>query len=105
MRRSHKYGAKPVTIDGHRFHSKAEGARYRLLTLLVRAGEISDLTLQPRFPLVVCGVTIGHYVADFEYRERGARIVEDVKGMKTPLYRWKKKHFEAQYGLLIRETK
>ena len=105
MRRSHKYGAKPVTIDGHRFHSKAEGARYRLLTLRVRAGEVSNLTLQPRFPLDVCGVTIGYYVADFEYCEGGARIVEDVKGMKTPLYRWKKKHFEVQYGLMKRETK
>ena len=55
--------------------------------------------------MIVSGITIGHYVADFEYLEGDVRIVEDVKGMKTPLYRWKKKHFEAQYGLKIRETK
>ena len=100
-----KFGAKPVTIDGHRFPSKAEGARYQTLKLLERAGKITGLTLQPRFPMIVSGITIGHYVADFEYLEGDVRIVEDVKGMKTPLYRWKKKHFEAQYGLKIRETK
>jgi hypothetical protein len=27
-----------------------------------------------------------------------------VKGFKTPLYRWKKKHVEAQYGITIREV-
>ena len=100
-----KFGAKPVPIDGHRFPSKAEGARYQTLKLLERAGKITGLTLQPRFPMIVSGITIGHYVADFEYLEGDVRIVEDVKGMKTPLYRWKKKHFEAQYGLKIRETK
>jgi hypothetical protein len=34
-----------------------------------------------------------------------ARVVEDVKGFKTPLYRWKKKHFEAQHGIQIREIR
>jgi hypothetical protein len=30
-------------------------------------------------------------------------VVEDVKGFKTELYRWKKKHVEAQYGIEIVE--
>lgn len=36
--------------------------------------------------------------------ERGARIVEDVKGFKTPVYRLKKKLVEALYGIQIREV-
>jgi hypothetical protein len=105
QKKSHKYGAQPVTINGIRFASKAEGARYRILILLEKAGQVTELKLQPRYPLVACGATIGHYQADFEYFIGDLRIVEDVKGFKTPLYRWKKKHFEAQYGLSIRETK
>ena len=52
---------------------------------------------------------LGDWIADFVYEELqqpGAwiAVAEDVKGMKTPLYRWKKKHVEAQYGIQIRET-
>jgi hypothetical protein len=84
------------------------------LKLLERAGEIRELTLQPVYPLMVPGrgtggpydrVCLGKYVADFRYREgpRGILRVEDVKGFKTPLYRWKKKHVEAQYGIEVKE--
>lgn len=103
-----KYGAKPTVVDGVRFASQKEAARYRDLKLLEQAGQISGLVLQQRFDLEVCGVCIGRYVADFEYLEREGgrwqRRVEDVKGYRTPLYRWKKKHFEAQYNAKIREV-
>ena len=119
----HKYGAKPTVVDGIRFASLKESRRYQELKLLERAGLIRDLILQPSFPLDVFEVEsrpIGVYRADFEYEEWGgksvgdrwlhpsaqkwARVVEDVKGFKTPLYRWKKKHVEAQYGIQIREV-
>lgn len=32
------------------------------------------------------------------------RVVEDCKGFKTEIYLRSKKHFEAQYGIRIRET-
>lgn len=109
-----KYGAIPTEVDGVRFASKKEARRYGELKLLERAGEIHSLELQPRFPLLVPSrghggpwdrAHIGDYVADFRYREgpRGLLRIEDVKGMKTALYRWKKKHVEAQYGIEIRE--
>ena len=99
----HKFFAKAVTIDGHRFASKAEGARYVELRLLEKAGEIRGLGLQPRFTLHVGGVLIGAYVADFVYEDAaGTRVVEDVKGLDLPLGRWKRKHFEAQYGQPVR---
>lgn len=116
MSRSHKYGAQPTTVDGIRFASKAEARRYTELKLLEQAGEIRELELQPKFPLMAPGrgtggpyerVCLGHYVADFRYRAgpRGILTIEDVKGMKTPLYRWKKKHVEAQYGITIQEIR
>ena len=112
VRRS-KYGAKPTVVDGIRFHSAKEAKRYQELKVLLKAGEIHDLALQPAFDLDVIGgfvkdvrYRIGGYKADFQYTEwrTGKRIVEDVKGFKTPLYRWKKKHVEAQYGVQIREV-
>jgi len=46
-----KYHNQPVTIDGIRFASKREGKRYSELKLLEQAGSITDLKLQPRFPI------------------------------------------------------
>jgi hypothetical protein len=109
-----KYRAQPTEVDGIRFHSKKEARRYTELKLLVKAGEIHDLELQPRFPLMVPmrgsgpyeRVHVADYVADFRYRQgkQGLLVVEDVKGMKTPVYRLKKKMVEAQYGLTITEV-
>lgn len=117
-----KYGAKKVTVDGVTFASQAEGRRYAELKLLERVGEIWDLELQPRFPLRVVSTTgtmagaakalagtfkdrIGEYRGDFSYHDRTGRVVEDVKGFKTALYKWKKKHVEQQYGISIREVR
>ena len=112
-KRRQKYGAKPVTVDNIRFASTKEAKRYGELKLLEKAGEIADLQLQCPFPLAVWQMDfsadleeIGEYVADFTYHDiqKNERVVEDVKGFKTPLYRWKKKHVEAQYGIEIREV-
>ena len=110
---THKYHAIPTVIDGIRFASKAEAARYAELRLLEQAGAIKELECQPKFRLYAPErggsfgrfAHVGDYVADFRYRQgpRGILVIEDVKGMKTALYRWKKRHFEAQYGLSITE--
>lgn len=117
---AHKYHAVRTQVDGIMFASKKEAKRYQELKMLEQSGEIWDLELQPRFPLVVASTTgtvmgaakaiagafdgrIGEYRADFAYCDRHGRIVEDVKGFKTPLYRWKAKHLAAQYGIQIRE--
>lgn len=103
----HKYGAVAVTVDGHRFPSKAEARRYGELRLLEQAGAIRDLELQPRFPLVVNGARVAVYVADFRYAEVGSRrvIVEDVKGVRTPLYRLKKRLVKVLYGVDVQEVR
>ncbi len=110
MKRRSKYGARPTMIDGIRFASEREAKRYCELRLLEKAGEIRNLQLQPRFYLWAPGGdidnAIGEYRGDFSYTEnqRHTVIVEDAKGFKTPLYRWKKKHVEKQYGIRIVEV-
>ena len=102
-----KYHATPIYIDGVRFASKAEGRRYGELRLLERAGVISQLELQPRYPVVVNNVQICRYLADFRYVEGDRTVIEDVKGMVggTALYRLKKRLVEALYGITITEVR
>lgn len=99
-----KFRAVPTEIDGIRFASKREAARYRELRLLERAGQITDLRLQVRYPLVVNGVKIGRYTADFVYSENGAEVVEDCKGVRVRDYVLRAKLMLALYGVTIRET-
>ena len=106
MSRSSKYNAATVTLDGHRFDSRREAKRYEELKALEAAGKIAQLELQPRFELQPAfryrgeAVRKIEYVADFRYLdyERGGLVVEDVKGMKTDVYRLKRKLFLAKYG-------
>ena len=100
-----KYHAVPTVVDGIRFASKGEAGRYKELKLMERSGTIACLELQPRYPLVVNGVKVGEYRADFRYTEIGAGvIVEDFKGVRTPVYRLKRLLVRALYGIEIRET-
>lgn len=98
-----KYRNTPIVIDNIRFDSKAEAKRYGELKLLERSGEISNLILQPRYPLYCNGVKVCTYVADFEYISADAATTEDVKGVKTPVYRLKAKMFAAEYGYEVTE--
>ena len=100
-----KYGAKKTVVDGIKFDSKAEARRYGHLKLLERVGDISNLELQPKYELMIKGIKVGFYKADFRYMQDGQLIVEDVKGMKTPIYNLKKKIIKAIYGIEILETK
>ncbi len=108
-----KYGAVKTTVDGITFASKKEAQRYHELKLMEKAGEIRALILQPIFTLRVDEIEIGAYRADFRYEtklfsaQKGwtwQLVVEDVKGFKTPLYRWKKRHVEIQYAITIKEV-
>ena len=99
-----KYSNTPVVVDGYRFASKAEAKRYGELKLLEKAGKISGLTLQPRYKLEVHGMKICDYVGDFYYFTKTShQVAEDVKGIRTPVYRLKKKLMKAIYGIDIVE--
>ena len=100
LKKPHKYKAQPITIDGIRFQSRAEGARYCELKM---DENIRGLVLQPRFELCY-GI---YYVADFAYYQNkmSGRIIEDVKGFKTAVYRLKIRLFRGRYGTIPIEIK
>lgn len=101
-----KYRNKIVEVDGHRFDSIAEARRYGELMFLASAGEITELQLQPKFPLVVNGELVCTYVADFSYVTRGYIVVEDVKSgpTRTRAYRIKVKLLKALMGITVTEV-
>lgn len=106
LSKANKYGAVRTTVDGIEFASKAEARHYSRLKLRERAGEITNLQLQRRFDLIVHGEKVGVYIADFVYEEpekieTGTLQVIDVKGVATPLFKFKAKVFEALYGVPI----
>lgn len=110
-----KYRSKKTTVDGIRFDSKKEAARYSELCMLERAGHISDLETQPVYIIAEGFRHEGKkhparkYIADFRYMKNGMTVVEDVKSpatKKIPLYRLKRHLFLLKYGdqLTFRET-
>lgn len=104
-----KYNNRHVEINGHRFDSKAEAKRYQELILLERSGEIRNLQVHPVYLLQEQFNHNGKhfraitYEADFAYVEDDIVVVEDVKGVRTPVYLLKRKMFLKQYGYVFRE--
>lgn len=123
-----KYGNKKITAgNGQVFDSKKEYRRYCELTLLERAGEITNLQKQVHYLLIPeqrapstevykRGPRTGQpkpgpvlerkvtYIADFVYEQNGEPVVEDVKGLRTKEYVIKRKLMLYTYGIRIKET-
>lgn len=108
----HKYNNHPVVVEGMRYDSKKEYARWCELLLLQKNGEISRLERQKRFILQPSfkhdGETIRsiNYYADFYYYDntedrkhcgKSAKtrwVIEDVKSpitRKDKVYQLKRK--------------
>lgn len=106
LRRRTKFGNVPTARDGVVFHSAAEARRYDDLKLMLAAGEIAELELQPTYPIVVNGVRICSYSPDFRYRTRaGETVVEDVKGAIPRDFPLRKKLMLAVHGIEVRVVK
>lgn len=99
-----KYGNVRTEVDGIKFHSKREAARYQDLRLLERAGAIKDLRLQVPYSFELNDVKICRYFADFVYKENGRQVVEDSKGKRTKDYMIKRKLMKAFFAIEILET-
>jgi len=107
-----KYGAIKTQVNGITFDSKAEASRYGELLLLGKAGHIAGLTLQVPFILAPAVILNGRkkpalkYVADFVYTDTklGQIVVEDVKGVMTPLFRAKQHLMKSVHGVDVRVT-
>ena len=106
-----KYRNKKVIYNGITFDSIKEKNRYIELKILERAGLIKNLKLQYEFELQPTFILNNKkirkisYIADFYYldNELNDYIVEDTKGMRTDVYKIKKKMFEFKYKKEIRE--
>lgn len=100
-----KYKNRRTVVDGIIFDSLRELKRYGELKMLERSGIISRLECHPRFPIVVSGLHICIYEADFQYvAQDGKQIVEDSKGVRTALFIIKSKLMLAVHGIRIVEV-
>lgn len=96
----HKFNAKPQEYENIKFASKKELKRFLGLNSLQRLGEVVFFLRQVPFHLSG-GVK---YVCDYLVFWKGGEVTfEDVKGMKTPRYKLKKKQVEAIYPITITE--
>ena len=110
-----KFGAKKTQVGDITFDSKAEARRYADLVLLQKAGYITALELQVPFILAPQVRFEGasrakpamKYIADFVYVEceTNRKIVEDCKGMLTPLFQAKRHWMLAVHGIDVRLSK
>ena len=100
-----KYKNIITKVGNIKFHSKKEAKRYQELLLLKKAGEIKELELQYPFKVAIENKHICTYYADFVYQDQDDNMtVEDVKGgIKTPVYKLKKRLVEAYWGIKITE--
>ena len=102
-----KYNNTKIRVDGRLFDSKAEAARWQELCLLERAGEITELERQVEYELIPKqkGERAVKYIADFRYVDHeGETVVEDTKGVRTPVYILKRKLLLWVHGIRIREV-
>lgn len=123
---SSKYGNRKITRDGMTFDSIKEYRRWCELSLLERAGEITDLERQVKYVLIPSlyaqdtmtaqgkvkrGKLLERecsYVADFRYTQDGETVVEDVKGYKKgqayALFALKRKLMLYFHGISVKEV-
>ena len=108
-----KYGSKKTELDGIVFDSKREANRYAELKLMERAKLISNLELQVPFELIPAQKRNNRvveractYVADFVYYDKVKEetVVEDAKGMRTDVYKIKRKLMLQKYNIEIKEV-
>lgn len=100
-----KYKNKRTTIKGIHYDSKFESKVGKDLEYRMMAKDIACFSRQVNFPLVVNGIKITTYRADFvvEHNDKSLEVVE-AKGFLTDLGRIKLLLFEAlfpQYKLTI----
>jgi hypothetical protein len=93
-----KYRNVPTRVDEIRFDSKKEEECYRILMATVDPQKYVIL-LQTPWPLEG-GVK---YRSDFVVAPREGLRVIDAKGVRTDMYRLKKKQMAARHGIQIEE--
>jgi hypothetical protein len=108
-----KYRNKPCSVGSESYRSQRERDRHQQLLLLQHAGHIIGLRREVPYELAPRVKLVGEararpavrYVADFVYELAcGTPIVEDAKGMHTPVYRLKKHLMATIHGIHVQEV-
>ena len=106
-----KYHNRKTTYYGETFDSQKEADYWLYLKAEERAGNITDLKRQMKFELVpkmsgeYRSERAVYYVADFTYYDKAGKWhVVDVKGMKTELYKLKRKLMLYRKGISVEEV-
>ena len=112
VKKKNKFGAIKTEVDGIKFDSKREAARYLELKAFESAGAIADLETHVRYIFEHNGIRITTYRPDFRYTdiETGKKVVEDVKSHRgkgstgTRDYRIRKNLMKAFYNIDVVEV-
>lgn len=108
MGRQVKYGNQKTIRNGMVFDSKREAKRYDDLMLLQANGEVRNLKRQVKYVMIVNGIRITTWKADFVYEElrkgEWKEVVEDSKGYPNDRWPLKRKLMRACHGIIVRET-
>lgn len=104
-----KYRNVQTEYAGIKFMSKKEANYAAQLDWQKKARDPKEKVVrwvpQVPFQVILNGVKICKYIADFEVTYADGRVeIVDVKGVRTDVYRLKKKLVEAQYGIRIVEV-
>lgn len=108
-RSASKYKNRKTEYGGRTYDSRLE-ARYaetleQLRTAKDPAERVEHVEYQVRYPMVLNGVKICDYVADFVVRYAdGHTSVIDAKGVLTDVYKLKRKMMRAFHGIEIEEV-
>lgn len=106
VQKQSKYHAQKTEVDGIVFDSKKESKDYLQLKRLEDCGVIKNLRRQVSFELQPKytnnkgeHIRAINYIADFVYDRDGKTYVVDSKSpiTRTPVYKLKKKLFEAKF--------
>lgn len=91
-----KYKAKKQEYDGQKYDSKGEAAYAQELDWRIKTGELKSYERQVKIPLIVNGVLICNYYADFVVTTKHDSLeIHEYKGMMLPLFQLKWKLLQA----------
>jgi hypothetical protein len=101
-----KYNNKRIKVDGILFDSKKEADYYCDLKLMLKYGFILGFSIQCKFILQEGDEKIKPicYIADFVVFYKDRTVIIDTKGVRTDVYKLKKKMFEKRFGMKIIEV-
>lgn len=95
-----KFNAKRCVIDGHRFDSLTEGARYEYWKARLKVGNIAHIDVHPVVTLpggIRYTPDFGIWVDSACWDGSVCARFEDVKGVVTEAFKLKRKLFDATH--------